>query len=180
MHWGMLIDLRRCIGCQTCTVACQNEHLLLPGQKWNRVLSFGPIGEYPNLSAYFIPILCMHCTDAPCIDGCLTGASYRREDGIVVVDEGKCFGCKLCLSVCPYGARQYNEQKGIVEKCTLCFERLEQGGLPRCVEICPLKVYRVGDLDDPGSEIVQLIRKHDARPLRQELQTKPSLYYIFP
>jgi Fe-S-cluster-containing dehydrogenase component len=180
MHWGMLIDLRRCIGCQACTVACQNEHLLAPGEKWNRVVSFGPVGEYPNLSAYFTPILCMHCADAPCVKICLTGASFRREDGIVAIDEDQCLGCQLCLAVCPYGARQYNQQKGIVEKCTLCFGRLEQGGLPRCVEVCPLKARYVGDLDDPGSEIVRLIERYKACPLHPEYGTKPSLYYIFP
>jgi Fe-S-cluster-containing dehydrogenase component len=180
MHWGMLVDLRKCIGCHSCTVACQNEHHLPVGEKWNRVLSFGQIGEYPNLTAYFIPILCMHCAAAPCVDGCPTGASFRREDGIVLVREEQCVGCKSCLAVCPYGARQYNGQKSIVQKCTMCFERLEHGAPTRCVETCPLQARFVGDLDDSGSEIVQLIRKHSAHPLKEELGTRPSIYYIFP
>ena len=180
MRWGILIDLRKCIGCHACTVACQQEHRLQLGEKWNKVLQVGPKGEYPNLTSYFLPVSCMHCEDAPCVEGCPTGASFRREDGIVVVDESKCVGCKFCMVACPYGVRQYNEEKGIVEKCTMCVDRLDEGRVPRCVETCQLNARIIGDFDDPESEIAKLIRKENARPLYEELGTKPVVYYILP
>lgn len=180
MRWGMLVDLRKCVGCHACTVACQNENKLHLADKWTKVLRIGPIGEYPNLSGYFMPVPCMHCEDAPCVDGCPTGASFKREDGIILVDEDKCIGCKFCMVVCPYGVRTYNEAKGIVEKCKMCWERLENGEQTRCTETCQLKARYCGDLDDPESEIVRLIRKHNAQAVHSELGTKPSVYYIIP
>lgn len=180
MRWGMLIDLRKCVGCHACTVACQNEHNLNLNEKWTKVLRVGPIGEFPNLTSYFMPTPCMHCEDAPCVDGCPTGASYKREDGIVLVDPNKCIGCKFCMVVCPYNARYYNEKKGIVEKCTGCYDRLENGQTTRCTETCQLKARYCGDLDDPNSEIVQMIHKYNAQPLHAHLGTKPSVYYILP
>lgn len=176
----MLVDLRKCVGCHACTVACQNENNLALGERWTKVLRVGPIGEYPNLTSYYMPMPCMHCQDAPCVDGCPTGASYSREDGIVLVNEDKCVGCKFCMVVCPYGVRQFNEQKGIVEKCKMCYERLDAGQVTRCTETCQLKARYVGDLDDPNSEISYLIAKHNAQPLYPELGTKPSVYYILP
>lgn len=176
----MLIDLRKCVGCYACTIACQHENGLGLTEKWNRVLKVGPVGEYPNLTSYSMPVPCMHCQDAPCVDGCPTGASYKRDDGIVLVNEDKCVGCKFCMVVCPYGVRQFNQAKGTVEKCKMCYERLERGEVTRCVETCQLKARYVGDLDDPNSEIVQLIYKHNAQPLHKELGTKPSVYYIMP
>lgn len=180
MHWGMLIDLRKCVGCHACTVACQHENELPLAEKWSRVLRVGPMGQYPNLTSYFMPMPCMHCQEAPCVDGCPTGASFRREDGIVLVNEDKCIGCKFCMVVCPYDVRHYREETGTVTKCKMCYERLEQGQVTRCVETCQLKARYVGDLDDPDSEIVQLIYKHNAQPLHGHLGTKPSVYYILP
>lgn len=180
MRWGMLVDLRKCVGCHACTVACQNENKLALGERWTKVLRVGPEGEYPNLTSYYMPMPCMHCQEAPCVDGCPTGASYKREDGIVLVNEDKCVGCKFCMVVCPYGVRQFNEQKGIVEKCKMCYERLDAGQVTRCTETCQLKARYVGDLDDPNSEISRLIAQHNAKPLYPELGTKPSVYYIIP
>lgn len=180
MRWGMLVDLRKCIGCHACTVACQQEHKLPLGEKWNKVLRVGPEGRYPNLKSYFLPVPCMHCEEAPCVEGCPTGASLKRADGIVIVDASKCVGCKFCMVVCPYDVRYFNEEKGVVEKCVMCFERVDQGEVPRCVETCQLKARYFGDLDDPESEIVQLIHKRNARPLHEDLGTKPAVYYIFP
>ncbi|HEY3424012.1 MAG TPA: 4Fe-4S dicluster domain-containing protein [Negativicutes bacterium] len=180
MHWGMLIDLKKCVGCYACTVACQNENKLPLALKYCNVAKVGPVGEYPNLTAYNIPVSCMHCEDASCVHGCPTGASYHREDGIVVVDADKCVGCEYCMVVCPYDVRRMNKETGTVEKCNLCFKRLEQGEVTRCVETCQLQARHVGDLDDPNSEIVKLIRKYNAQPLYPHLGTKPSTYYIMP
>jgi Fe-S-cluster-containing dehydrogenase component len=180
MHWGMLIDLRKCVGCHACTIACQNENKLPFDMKYCTVNKVGPLGEYPNLTSYNITIGCMHCADAPCVDGCPTGASHHRDDGIVAIDPEKCVGCLFCMVVCPYGVRQLNEENGIVEKCTLCFNRLDEGQVTRCVETCQLQARYVGNLDDSDSDIVKLIRKHNAQPLYPHLGTKPSVYYIMP
>lgn len=180
MHWGMLIDLRKCVGCYACTVVCQIENKLPLHERWSKMYKVGPVGEYPNLTSYNLPLPCMHCQDAPCVKDCPTGASSYREDGIVVVDADKCIGCKLCMLVCPYGVRCYNEEAGVVEKCEMCYKRLEEGKVTRCTETCQLKARYVGDLDDPESEINQLIRKYNAKPLYEELGTKPSVYYIRP
>ena len=180
MHFGMLIDLRKCVGCHACTIACQNEHELPFNLKYCKVKKVGPKGQYPHLTSYNITLGCMHCEDAPCVDGCPTGASHHRPDGIVAVDPTKCVGCGFCMVVCPYGARQMNEETGIVEKCSMCYERLEEGMVTRCVETCQLKARYVGDLDDPDSEIVRLIHQHNAQVLEPQLGTKPSVYYIMP
>ncbi len=180
MRYGMLVDLRKCVGCHACTVACQLENKLPIGDKWTKILRVGPTGKFPNLVSYTQPVPCMHCEDAPCVDGCPTGASFKREDGIVLVDPDKCIGCKFCMVVCPYGVRNYNEEKGVVEKCIMCFERLENGQTTRCTETCQLKCRYCGDLDDPNSEISRLIAQHNAQPLLGHLGTKPSVYYILP
>ncbi|MBP2649246.1 MAG: ttrB 1 [Firmicutes bacterium] len=180
MHWGMVIDLRRCVGCHACTIACQNENNLPLALKYCKIFKVGPNGEYPNLTSYNIPIACMHCEEAPCVEGCPTGASHRREDGIIAIDADKCVGCQFCMLVCPYGVRHMNKEAGAVEKCTLCFERLEAGKVTRCVETCQLKARHIGDLDDETGELMRLIRKDNAQPLYKHLGTKPSVYYIMP
>ncbi len=180
MHWGMLIDLKKCVGCHACTIACQNEHTLPFAMKYCKVSKVGPVGDYPNITAYNITTGCMHCADAPCVDGCPTGASHHRDDGIVTIDPDRCVGCLFCMVVCPYGVRQLNEENGIVEKCTLCFNRLDEGMVTRCVETCQLQARSVGDLDDPDSELVKMIRRYNAQPLYPHLGTKPSVYYIMP
>lgn len=180
LQWGMVIDLRRCVGCYACTVACQIENGLDLEERWNKVFKVGPEGHFPYLTYHNFTVACMHCQEAPCVEGCPTGASKREENGIVVVDENRCIGCKFCVLVCPYGARRFDHKRGIVRKCTLCISRLENGELPRCVETCQLKARYVGDLDDPEGELVQMIRKENAQPLYPHLGTRPSVYYIIP
>jgi Fe-S-cluster-containing dehydrogenase component len=135
-----------------------------------------------------MPVPCQHCKEAPCIEGCPTGASYRTEDGIVLVDQNKCVGCKFCMVVCPYECRVFNRETGVVQKCVLCTERLHyvtakgksKPKPPRCVEVCHMKCRYYGDLDDPNSEISQMIKFFNAKPLKEEAGTQPSMYYIFP
>lgn len=179
-HWVMVIDLGKCVGCHACTVACKNQNNLADGMYWNRVLTVGPEGEFPNLSMFRLPAACMHCQQAPCVEGCPTGASYRREDGIVLVEESKCMGCQYCAIVCPYDARHFDKEKGIVTKCKFCVDRLDAGQLPACVETCQLKARVVGDANDPDSEVAQLIRSERVQRLHEELGTEPSIYYILP
>ncbi|MFC1815755.1 sulfate reduction electron transfer complex DsrMKJOP subunit DsrO [Thermodesulfobacteriota bacterium] len=196
----MVIDLKRCTGCHACTLACKLENSTKPGIFWNRVWD-QEVGHYPVVSRRFLPGLCMHCENAPCVEVCPTGASYKREDGIVLVDPDKCVGCKYCVVACPYGARYYNDGKvgyfgaeltpaeelgyrehklGVVEKCTFCLHRVEQGREPACVQTCPTKARYFGDLDDPSSEVSHLRRSKQGFQLLKELGTDPSVYYLPP
>ena len=147
----MVIDLQRCIGCWSCTVACKQEHFLPPGILWNRVL-IGESGEYPLVRKEMVPVLCNHCKEAVCVDVCPTGASTKREDGLVLIDYNKCMGCGYCVVSCPYQHRSFYRRdhqrgyfpnqgytaieslgkelyplvKGTVVKCTFCKERIDQ------------------------------------------------------
>ena len=119
-HKTLVIDLDRCIGCFACEMACKQENNVPLGVHYNKVLSIGPMGKFPDLTQYFLPTVCQHCKDAPCVKVCPTGATYQTEDGQVLVNKEKCIGCKMCMAACPYGARSYNPEAKVVEKCTLC------------------------------------------------------------
>ena len=199
MRYGMVIDLLRCVGCNSCTFACKSEHGTPAGIHYNRVEKY-EVGKYPTARMKFLPMLCMHCQEPPCLKVCPTGATYQREDGLVLIDDKKCMGCKYCVLACPYENRQFlravenyygsksptpyemlkqkDFEKGTVVKCDLCVDRLEQGRLPACVETCPAQARYFGDLDDPESEVSGLIADHGGTSLRGELGTKPSVYYI--
>ncbi len=179
-RWGMVIDLRRCVGCQACTAACQEGNHVPLGQFWNLVLQVGPTGTFPNVGMYYLSRTCMHCVNAPCVKGCPTGASQHRPDGIVTVDPDKCVACRYCLVSCPYGARYLNEKKGVVQKCEFCHERVDVGELPFCVETCLQKARSFGDIDDPTSEIYRRIHTEHAVNLLPEQGTEPSVFYILP
>jgi len=150
MRWGMVIDLKRCIGCYSCVVSCKEEHFLPPGIFWNKVLVTHK-GSFPAVIKEILPIICNHCKDAACVEVCPTGASDRREDGIVLVDADICVGCRACIIACPYQHRSYFKkyspyfegedytppeelgrrlnqlEEGTAVKCTFCVERLEEG-----------------------------------------------------
>jgi phenylacetyl-CoA:acceptor oxidoreductase 27-kDa subunit len=150
-RWGMVIDLRKCIGCYACMIACKEEHFLPPGMFWSRVL-IGETGAYPSVTKQVYPVNCNHCKEAACVKACPTRATTRRPDGIVNVDSEKCVGCRYCLVSCPYqqrtyladntreyfpgqgftefeiiGRQLYPLQKGTVVKCTFCAERIDAG-----------------------------------------------------
>jgi len=150
-RWGMVIDLQKCIGCYACVIACKQEHFLPPEVFWNRIL-VGETGEYPMVTKQLYPILCNHCKEASCVEVCPTGASTKREDGIVLIDYDKCVGCRYCVLACPYqqrtfysddtkeyfpgqglteleiiGKELYPHKKGTVTKCNLCVERIDHG-----------------------------------------------------
>ena len=199
MRFGMVIDLLRCVGCDSCTVACRAEHGTPPGIRYNRVKKY-EVGKYPSAKMKFLPMPCMHCQDPPCVKVCPTGASYQRNEGIVLIDVRKCIGCQYCMLACPYESRQFlraignyyaasnptpyetlkqkDFEKGTVVKCDLCVDRLARGQLPACVETCPSQARHFGDLEDPNSDVSRLIADHGGTPLRAELGTKPSVYYI--
>lgn len=153
-HYGLLVDLDRCIGCHSCEIACKNENHVVLGSHWNKVLLRGPYGDFPHLSEYYLPAQCMQCESAPCVHVCPTGASYRDPDtNVVLVDQSKCIGCKYCMMACPYGVRSWNPKKNVVEKCTLCQQLTMVGQNPACVDACCANARFYGDYDDPDSDV---------------------------
>lgn len=201
----MLIDMKRCIGCDACTVACAVENFTPPGI-WYAPVYRKEVGKFPKAKKVFIPVLCMHCADAPCIKACPTNALYKRDDGIVLVDEKSCCGSRACIAACPYGALHFLEeeesrypneatpyekfdakptrfQKGTVQKCTFCAHRIDRGLEPACVVTCPTNCRIFGDMDDPNSPISRYAaheREKGREPfgLRPDAKTNPSVVHL--
>jgi len=182
-RFGMLVDLRKCYGCHSCTVACKQEHEIPPGYARNCVETVGPKGDYPNLSMHYMPRMCAQCQNPPCVESCTEGAIERRADGVVLIHREKCIGDGLCVEACPYGAIQFDSTRGVPEKCDLCVKRLDAGIQPSCVVACVGRALLVGDLEDPESRIARAIALagHDNLFVpHPEYGTGPSLYYIKP
>ena len=173
---GMLIDLSLCIGCNACAVACKQENGV-PLTKFNTWVESWDVNTGEQTRRANQPKLCNHCADAPCVKVCPTGASFRTEEGVVLVDEEKCIGCKYCMAACPYGARIVQEKTGVVEKCRFCWDGEKPGNPPACVGTCISGARIFGDLDDPDSEINQAIAKYHAQPLADNL-TVSKIYYV--
>lgn len=199
-RWGMVIDLERCVGCNACTLACKIENGTPSDVYWTRVYT-EERGTYPEVQTTFVPALCNHCEDAPCVTVCPTGASFKREDGIVLIDQDKCIGCRFCMMACPYNERFYLRKgaletgyygertefedakwahftEGTVNKCTFCAHRVDDGLEPACVVTCPTDARVFGDLEDENSKVSVLIRERGGRPNRPEAGTKASVYYL--
>lgn len=155
--YRMIIDLDRCIGCHSCTAACMQENNVALGRFYTKVLDVGPTGSFPHVEQYSLPVKCQHCENPACVSVCPTQASYRREDGIVLVNHDRCIGCQYCVIACPYGVRSFNEQSGVIEKCTLCAHLVDEGSKPACVEICPGQARLFGDTDDPASDAAKAL-----------------------
>lgn len=175
-RYGMFLDLHKCVGCYACRVACQMQNELPSTEAYIKFYEKEQ-GVFPNVTREVMPVQCQHCTDAPCVSVCPTGASYTRDDGIVLVDHERCIGCKYCAEACPYHARIEQEKTGTVEKCVFCYTLVEQGGLPACTTTCIGDARIFGDLDDPQSEISQAIVREGARPVAGNL-TKSNFYYV--
>lgn len=179
-RYAMVIDTRSCIGCGACMAACdlENDTAWEEGKRRTHVPEFF-FGEYPEVRRIFVPRLCMHCEDPPCVFVCPTGASYVNEDGVVLVKHEICIGCKYCIIACPYNARYVDHRIRSVDKCTFCYEnRVMKGKLPACVETCVGHARIFGDLDDPNSEVHKLVTTGEAAPLRPDLGTKPKVFYV--
>jgi len=195
--YGILVNIGECLGCGVCVTACKQENGLPPytedepgttGVAWNQVLGLLK-GVYPDLSMYYLYLHCMHCDNPPCIPSCPRDAIYKRDDGIVLISKSKCDACrsepdavKKCTVACPYGAIQFNEQRGVAEACTMCVHRIEAGREPACVQSCMGGALTFGDLNDPGSKISKTIAATKDRVFRllPEKGTGPSVYYVRP
>lgn len=201
MRYGMVIDLKRCVGCYGCQLSCKAEHGTPPGVFFARVVK-REFGTYPSTQVVFLPMLCFHCAEAACVEVCPTGASHYREGGVVDIDHDLCVGCRACMQACPYGARYFNDEAGayygaqgltpyeaakypahrggVVMKCNFCAHRVAEGLEPACVANCAARARTFGDLDDPQSDVSRLIKERGGEQLRPELGTKPSVYYLPP
>ena len=172
---GMVIDLHRCVGCHACSISCKTEHDVPLGSFRTRVRYL----EHPSKKTIsFLPLLCMQCQDAPCISACPTEAISRLSDGHVVIEQEKCCGNKACISACPYGAIYIDPKSGLADKCDFCTHRTSLDMDPACVASCPTEALRFGDLDDPNDPVSKYAKKHDAKPFKEEAETKPSILYV--
>ena len=198
---GMVIDLKRCIGCNACTLACKQENGTPEGVHYARVIT-REVGTYPKTKRTFLPVLCNHCDDAPCAQACPSGATWIRSDGLVLVDREKCIGCRACSVACPYMNRHFIEkgllqhsygtnglspyeavkflefEEGTNTKCTMCAHRVDQGLEPACVVTCPTDARIFGDLEPDDGKLQKLIRERKGWTLLPECNTKPSVFYL--
>ncbi|MEB3760007.1 MAG: 4Fe-4S dicluster domain-containing protein [Desulfurococcales archaeon] len=186
-RYGFVINLDTCIGCGACVAACSEENsLVLQQLKEDAEVPLGgrrdilviEKGKFPSTVRINHHHTCMHCDNAPCVHVCPTGASYKTEEGAVLIDYDLCIGCKYCIVACPYNARYVNEALGGPDKCTMCYHRITKGLEPACASSCPTDSIVFGDLDDPNSEAYKL--SLEAVPLAPEIGTKPRVYVIPP
>lgn len=200
MRYGMLIDLKRCVGCNACAIACSRTNKT-PSNHFRTYVETVEEGAYPRTRLSLVPHICMHCANPACVDVCPTKASFKDENGIVRVDDSRCIGCQYCVMACPYDARYIDisepgyfpesseepssfEQEllggggqGYIDKCVFCHDRLQDGLLPACVETCPANARIFGDLDDSESEVSRLIATSGANTIMSELGLEPSVFY---
>jgi Fe-S-cluster-containing dehydrogenase component len=196
---ALVIDLDVCVGCHACVTSCKQWNTSGAAGPLSDVDPFGPdtsgvffnrvqtfeVGAFPATEVVHFPKSCLHCKDAPCVPVCPTGASYKRaEDGIVLVDTDKCIGCKYCSWACPYGAREFDEPRGVMTKCTLCVDRVHDSSIPEsrrkpaCVNACPTNARLFGDVDDPQSEVSRAIAERGGFAPMPELGTRPANHYL--
>lgn len=203
-RYAMVIDIRRCAGCRGCTVACKSE-FQVPLGYWRNCVQQKDRGTYPQTRRHFLPVLCNHCDNAPCMKACPVApinrsfispdgapvqyegkATYQRPDGIVLVDNSICIGCGLCILACPYGARYFDPLKNAgavpsnkaIGKCTYCAHRVDNGIVPSCVNTCVGRARIFGDVNDPNSEVSKLLKEHKTQILLPEKETEPQTFYI--
>lgn len=212
-RWGLVIDMKKCWplyqeGCRRCFDTCRREHNIPaidnPKEEVKWIWTEPFANAFPDQEHEFMAedlkdnpfiVLCNHCDNPPCVRVCPTKATFKRKDGIVMIDYHRCIGCRYCMAACPYGARSFNfrdprpyikeknpayptREKGVVEKCTLCVERIDTGLPPACVEACPARAITFGDLADPAAPVRQLLKTRYTIQRKPELGTHPSVYYI--
>lgn len=199
--YGMGVDVNKCIGCGQCVVACKTENdVPFDSDHFNTWIERyiirtdesvdveSPNGGMDGFSAavggggevrrtFFVPKLCNHCMDAPCVQVCPVGATFTTEDGVVLVDQDYCIGCRYCIQACPYGARWLHPEKHVAAKCTFCYHRLVEGLVPACVEVCPTGARVFGEVEHRPTPLARFMRFNDLQVLKPHLNTKPKVYY---
>ena len=176
-RYGMAIDTRRCVGCMDCVVACKTENGVPEGfnRDW---IAYDARGRFPTPQLEIRSERCNHCDEAPCVSCCPTGASHVDPFGrVVLVTHGECIGCKACIASCPYDAR-FVHPEGYVDKCTFCLHRVRDAKDPACVSVCPTWCMIFGDLDDPHSQISQLLDSRSHHAVKPEAGTGPRIFYL--
>lgn len=199
-HYAMVIDLNTCVGCNACMAACslENQTPVWKGAWRTYVHDFevgAQLGE-DTVRRRFFPRLCNHCDNPPCMSVCPTGATFKQDDGIVLVDDKICMGCRACMMACPYDARLdfsaddmkqgkdffgelYHRSRPSVDKCSFCAHRVAEGNKPACVETCVGNSRLFGDLNDPKDPVAKIVASGLAQPLMHHLGTRPNVYYIY-
>jgi tetrathionate reductase subunit B len=176
-RWAMLIDLRKCVGCQACTTACKIENNI-PDGRFRTWVPDVELGAFPDTRRAFLPRLCNHCKRPSCTEVCPAGATWQREDGAVVIDYDVCWGCGSCVDACPYDARFINPVTQTADKCTFCAQRIDQGLLPACVETCTGGARQFGDMNDPDSPVSVALRTEPVQVLKPDTGNEPRVFYI--
>ncbi len=200
-RWGMVIDLTRCPpDCDACLHACRRENNVAFHNDerydihWIRKVKIRS-KDPEQAGEKAVPLLCNHCEHPPCVQVCPIRATYKRADGIVIVDHHRCMGCRYCMIACPYNARYFNYKEnhdwpnknfpkrshGVAESCNLCAHLLDQGRPPACVAACrqvQANALMVGDLNDPESDVSRLVAQHPVKRIREDFGTEPNVYYI--
>lgn len=172
----MTMDVRRCVGCNACVLACKAENAL-PENGFRDWITTDTRGVFPHLSQEIRSERCNQCNHPPCVSCCPTGASHVNEGGTVLVSHNKCTGCKACIASCPYDAR-YIHPEGYADKCTFCLHRVRAGKEPACVSICPTKSLAFGDLNDPAGEVSRLLASRKHKVLQPERGLEPNVYFL--
>lgn len=181
-RYGMIIDLNRCTGCQSCVVACKAQNKTV-SKHFNTKILITEDGNYPDSRVSYTPVQCNQCENPPCVPSCPLKATFKLPNGIVVTDWDKCQGIGACVKACPYEARfldtRYKGQSGgKVDKCDFCLNRLEQGLMPACVEACAASARLFGDLNASEGEFAEYLKRTDLKARKPELKTNPDIRYI--
>lgn len=176
-NYGFAIDLRKCIGCHACTIACKAEHDIPVGVNrcWVKTVEKG---TFPDTQRLFFPVLCNQCEEAPCMKICPTSALYKRRDGIVDLNGDSCIGCRACMVACPYDQLFIDPNTRTAEKCNFCANRVENQLQPSCVSVCPTECRIFGDLDDPDSEVAKIVQREAFMVRKPEKGTGPKVFYL--
>jgi Fe-S-cluster-containing dehydrogenase component len=200
--WGMIIDIDKCIGCGNCVRACKEENGVSPEPFYFRTWveryhvkgddmshprvdspNGGANGFSPRPDAedggktFFVPKLCNHCAESPCVQVCPVGATFVSPDGVVLVDKTYCLGCRYCVQACPYGCRYIDPATHVVDKCTLCYHRITKGLTTACCEVCPTGARQLVDLKNPNDPVHEWLRTHKVQVLKPQMATKSKVFY---